>query len=648
MKNVTAYPRAALLLFLTGLLGTTVAYWHGLHGNFIFDDFQTLESLGDFNGVRNWETFLLYMQSGHAGPTGRPVSMLSFLLNAQNWPADPYPFKATNLILHLACGSLLNLVIFRLMTAAFPARTAWECALIALCASAWWLLNPLHVSTTLYVVQRMTQLATIFTLLGMLGYLHGRAMLGANSRHAYTWMTGAIVVMGALATLSKENGALLPFLIGLMEIMFLRARPENKLFRWWKMAFLWLPSFAILGYLAWIGYQSSGTVLANRDFSIHERLLTESRILWQYLYQLILPRLDGGSFFGDDIAISSSLISPSSTLLATLGWLITATCCWFGRKRYPLLSFSLLFFLVGHLIESTTIPLELYFEHRNYLPSMFLALPVAAAAAPRLAQRHAMIIAGALGIAILLGSMTWHRASLWGKTDELYIYWALQSPYSPRAQTTAIGAYLRMGRQDLAFSLAQAAVDKNPKNLLLRLQWLSMLRLHAADQPEVTTVRTLALTAPYEIQALAALKRMTEQCENAPCNTIETSALRSILDHLLKNPAYRANAARLIPHLVGRLYLVDQNIDAASASFSAIPIDAEYPDTGMLQFSLLANHGYFKEAQTQLDRVKTAAIEYNLPQMKQEYYLREIARMEKTLREDMQHASPRAGAANTP
>ena len=42
----------------------------------------------------------------------------------------------------------------------------------------------------------------------------------------------------------------------------------------------------------------------------------------------------------------------------------------------PIVSFLIFFFFLNHLIESTIISLELVFEHRNYLPSLFLFFPV--------------------------------------------------------------------------------------------------------------------------------------------------------------------------------------------------------------------------------------------------------------------------------
>ena len=84
------------------------AYAPGMAGGFLLDDDFNLESLGDSSGgVHDWESLRVYLSSGFSGPTGRPLSLLSFLLDARNWPADPEPFKRTNLIIHLATATIL-------------------------------------------------------------------------------------------------------------------------------------------------------------------------------------------------------------------------------------------------------------------------------------------------------------------------------------------------------------------------------------------------------------------------------------------------------------------------------------------------------------------------------------------------------------
>ena len=114
-----------------------------------------------------------------------------------------------------------------------------------------------------------------------------------------------------------------------------------------------------------------------RPFTLGQRILTQPRVLLIYLSQLFYPvphRLS----IEHDIVLSTSLLHPWTTLPAIV---ITILLIGLGisqiRKR-PLLALSVLFFFLNHAIESSILPLELVFEHRNYLPSVFLFVPVAA------------------------------------------------------------------------------------------------------------------------------------------------------------------------------------------------------------------------------------------------------------------------------
>ncbi len=152
-----------------------LAYLPGLKGEFLFDDFANLPMLGATGPVTHWDTFWRYITSGNADPTGRPMALLSFLLDARNWPAAPYPFKRTNLLLHLVNGILLYCLLARLgraiaIDAIQRRRAEWAAAL----GASLWMAHPLLVSTTLYIVQREAMLPATFTLLGLLAWLHGR------------------------------------------------------------------------------------------------------------------------------------------------------------------------------------------------------------------------------------------------------------------------------------------------------------------------------------------------------------------------------------------------------------------------------------------------------------------------------------------
>jgi hypothetical protein len=109
-KQSEQYKQVAIWLSWLGVMVMTVlAYWPGLSGPFMLDDYGAIAALGKYDGVRDWETFKAYVFGGHSGPTGRPVSLLTFLIDSQNWPADPWPFKRTNLIIHLLNGVLCAL-----------------------------------------------------------------------------------------------------------------------------------------------------------------------------------------------------------------------------------------------------------------------------------------------------------------------------------------------------------------------------------------------------------------------------------------------------------------------------------------------------------------------------------------------------------
>src|SRR5262249_24083952 len=163
--------------------------------------------------------------SGSADPTGRPLALLSFLIDARNWPADPYPFKRTSVLLHLVNGLLLYALLARLGHSVTTDHAQRRRA--AVLGMSLWLLHPLFVSTTLYVVQREAMLPATFILLGLLGYAKGND-LASHGRRSGAWLAAvSILACTLLGVLSKANGALLPLLAWVVDSTLLRndARP---------------------------------------------------------------------------------------------------------------------------------------------------------------------------------------------------------------------------------------------------------------------------------------------------------------------------------------------------------------------------------------------------------------------------------------
>ncbi len=488
------------------LLVAWLAYWPGRNGPFLFDDYSNLATLGDYGRIDTWWKVVAFLTSGFAGPTGRPLSLATFLLDARNWPAASEPFKLTNVALHLLNGALLAGLSAALARALGMARkpAAWAGVL----AAGLWLLDPFWVSTTLYVVQRMAMLAATFVFAGLWGYARGRALLGQGRQRAgYAWMSASLTLGTLLAVLSKENGALLPLLAWVLEALVFdrnhNARVQGgRAFLAWRWVFVRLPALAVLAYLAlylpglWTG------ATAGRDFTPLQRLLTESRIVWTYLGDIWLAHTHDGGLFHDDIVLSTGLLQPLSTLFAVLGILALLLFAALSRRaRHPVVAAAgaaVGFYLAGQVMESTWLQLELAFEHRNYLPAGLMFLPLAMAlvrAYCNLHLRAAHARAGsvftspdgggdregdvaaprpgrwplwlAIALLALFALQTARRADVWGKPFQLALVWAREHPDSPRAQGYLANTWSSVGNNPEAASLLNAALRQHPHSLIL-------------------------------------------------------------------------------------------------------------------------------------------------------------------------------------
>jgi hypothetical protein len=100
--------------------------------------------------------------------------------------------------------------------------------------------------------------------------------------------------------------------------------------------------------------------------------------------------------------------------------LALAAAAFLLRIRLPLVAFSIGWFLLGHSLESTVIPLEIMHEHRNYLPSLgffILIIYFGWIAALRLIEtRTRGFVLGLffLGLATYYGLLTFLRADMYG------------------------------------------------------------------------------------------------------------------------------------------------------------------------------------------------------------------------------------------
>jgi hypothetical protein len=420
-----------LLLLLLLVVMCAVIYMPGLQGPMLHDDFPQLFGLLSAQGAAWRELSDAYLMSD-SGYLGRPVSMASFIANAILHGGELRNWKATNLLIH-ALTAIVVFFLARVLLRASPASIRQEQAgWLALLVAGLWLLHALHVSTVLYTVQRMAQLSTLFVLSGLLLYCNGR-LRQQTARGSGVWQIAlAFLLCLPLAVFSKENGILLLLLVPLVEVLVFRGTglPAIRSGSWyiWPVLML-LPVLAGVLYLLLHADHFLVQGYASRDFTLLERLLTQPRVLVRYLHQLLVPLPGLMGFYHDDMTVSRGLLNPVTTLWSILLLTALVGLTLLLRRRQPVIALGILFFFVAHLLESTILPLDLMFEHRNYLASFGVVLALVALLAQLI--RHPRTLAAA-GIVLLLSwsSLTVVRAGIWGSPSLLAAHTAALHPDS--------------------------------------------------------------------------------------------------------------------------------------------------------------------------------------------------------------------------
>lgn len=512
--------RSAFLLLTVAIFLCIGVYVPGLSGPWIFDDYTNI-IYNSYLRLENLDPHNLYQAafSFESGPLRRPISMLSFALNYYfaGGLGSPAPFKITNLVIHLINAVLVfwfaTLVFSRLRELpdarkryAIPSgRTAY---FFGACVALIWSIHPIQLTSVLYVVQRMTELAATFTLLGLISYLHGRKSKTGKKVLKVLMVYVGPAVFGLLGVLSKENAALLPLFIAILEFcLFHNERP------WlcWPVI-----STRQKRFIAGITITSLSAVLLmvvlyslplyeSREFTLLQRIFTEPRVLFFYISLLFAPSINRLSHQHDDIAISISLFAPWTTLPSLLGIMALVVAGFYFRRSNPILGIGLLWFFAGHLIESTVYPLEIAHEHRNYLPSFGFALGLTSLLADRSLQKHRsrMVWIFFSLFALMLPVVTYTRASQWANYDSFYRYEVAHHPSSARIQS-GYGSLLHVQKRYAEAEIAvRKAADLAPHEaahvidlLLIRAkqQYLPDPALHAEALRRLTNGKISATT----------------------------------------------------------------------------------------------------------------------------------------------------------
>jgi tetratricopeptide (TPR) repeat protein len=594
MEKISDFQKFTLLI-ATFLGMAYLLYTPGLSGAFLFDDFPNLEPLGYFGGVTDIQSALRFVFGNNSGPTGRPVSMASFLLNDNTWPSNPYYFKKTNLLLHLASGLIALLLLNRLITERGGERLFGRPHWFCLGVVGLWLLHPINVSTVLYPVQRMAILSAFFSMTSIYFYLLFRSKHFDNKVYFRIGFSALTIFFLLCGIFSKENAALvIPFIVFLEIFYFERPVSRNIASLLRSHFFLVVGVFLIIIFLSsswWAhGYE-------RRDFTLYERTIYQLPIMGDYILKVLFPRVTDFNLFSGDYDSISEKGFKLIDYLRSFVTISTFVAFIFSIKRKHFLSvLGLSWFFIFHIFESTFYPLEAYFEHRNYFPAIGLIL-FAVAIVKRLFQyisKDRIVPISALFAAGLYLSFSLFVLTLtWADSDKLFLKWEMDESGSARAKVTYASYLEQKTFPENSIEHISRAIELRPRAIGLHLTKIRLICKYGFDYSLAESEKGIAAADHFDmgvVLALEGLIALDEDSNGLVCESLGYPVRIQQLffyiegaDATAWNPSRKARYYSLKSDFYARRGNLDSSVRSIDEAIGATPtVDLYLKKTVML------------------------------------------------------------------
>lgn len=557
----------SVLLFLTSLLLVYLNYHFAEGLRWSFDDYINLKQL-EF--ASNKESALDFIFNGIAGPTGRPISLITFIANYADWPNNPWGFIKISIIIHSINSALVFIITLRLFDL-LPTlkKHKWFGACVT---GAIWAALPIHASGILMAVQRMTLISAFFVFLTLYLFILIRSKINKNNFINLVSINTLVATGSLLAIYSKENGIIVITLIALLEIFFFRNNSEknNTLWKiWLSLTLIAVPLF-LLFYLIKNYDSIQNGFYFYRGYELSSHIATQLIILWEYIRQIILPRPSVmGPFHDDHITYTWDMLK---SWLALCAWILTLSISsYLYVKKHSIVNkiflFTILFYLAAHQIESTFIPLELYFEHRNYIASFGIIFIIAISLA-EIANRTNKYI-----ISIMIASLLYlfysfslfQITTLWAQPMLATEMWYKYHPNSPRAVQSLSSEYSIHGFEKASqsiltdFSISNQDVGIGMQSLFLSCKTGNDNQINIKSlSKQVGNLKKPASITTY-IGELGGLIRKNK-CD------IQLSEYNKFLDVLLENEKIN-HSPRVRHHIHYEKYLTLKEISSQNIEY---------------------------------------------------------------------------------
>ncbi|MCX6999208.1 MAG: tetratricopeptide repeat protein [Candidatus Sumerlaeota bacterium] len=428
----TAIFYAVLLAMIAGGV-----YFSSLHKSFVYRDGDYVVNNPDVQDIHNLpRLFTAFFPSGAQGQRFyRPLTSLSIMMDYLIWRTNPAGYGATSILLHMA-ATLLCFFLFLQMTGGEIGKAFFAALLFSL--------HPLHTENVASIAGRAETLGGIFFLAALLvgTAVHREDFLpssgkvqaedvrhSAGKRFSPNFLRRLpvfpilLALFYLLALLSHESAFMLPLVILLSDLLF---RDEKRRDRKALIAHalrVYIPLLLVLIIYLVIRFMVSSTEISSTlpatHFSAIKKISLAPRLFTRYLSLTILP-FQLSVIHGVE-ELPPLWISLVICVLFIIGVIVL-------RRRQPLISFSLGFFLLTMLPAIICASEDLMTEGTTYLATAGFCLALGAGVSSLIPLRDRLMDSGGgvaamiIGLSLLsfYGVRTYNRNQDWSDSISLW------------------------------------------------------------------------------------------------------------------------------------------------------------------------------------------------------------------------------------
>jgi hypothetical protein len=262
--------------------------------------------------------------------------------------------------------------------------------------------------------------------------------------------------------------------------------------------------------------------------------------LWFYLSLILLPSVHRLGLFHDDIPISHAVLDPLSTLPSLIGIFAIAIFSIMRARQYPVIALAVLWFIAGQALESSVFPLQIAYEHRNYLPSVGIIFAIVfyiRILMAKVSSTNAVRYAMPFLLILSLGYSTWSRAYTWSDINILAESEARNHPNSGDANGFAARVKLYRDRDiskaiDYVIKGIHASPDEVGFNIDLRVY---LATLAAEINQALPSKGINPTTSPSDLKIQGLPSSIKVSIENNTLSLTHASLNGNTIQNMLRN-----------------------------------------------------------------------------------------------------------------